>query len=494
MGVRFLPSDRTGSFLGPALRRSVVGRASGRTESVKVDIALAGVPLLMWFGAGVAQSRPFESLAHLAIIGLLLIVPRAGMFALIPLLPFQHAMPFPPHGPIVAHALAISLSIFIRAAIGQVHVPRIARPAVWLAVALLAMTVFQATLGLRVFDQVLPLSVLSQLDQLVVIVMVFVGSVVFLRPSGVVPALVAYLGSYTAVSVIGILHFARPSVLRRLDILWMVSPDATRFRASGVIPNANFLGLFVAIGLAWLIAVIVWYVRAGRPVPVLFSLASSSAGMIAMLLSLSRAAIVATAVGVALATARASRGAALVLLVVGALVAMIAYPLFLDLRLSRTFGSAGQAGQAAQADSDDLRFNQAQAAVEAFIDAPVLGHGFGTFSVLSPGYSGQEVLTSAHNAYLKLAAEQGLLGLSLFVAFLTAIAHALWRAGLGPWSAGLAVVGVIAAFSMTGDTLSSAQAIAPGFAVLGAMLVSAAAGRDPLMGMSDRTDPAAEVS
>jgi O-antigen ligase len=168
------------------------------------------------------------------------------------------------------------------------------------------------------------------------------------------------------------------------------------------------------------------------------------------------------------------------MLVAGALITAIAYPIFVDLRLGQTFGSAGQAGQGAQAESDNLRATQAVAAVKAFLEAPFLGHGFGTFGALSPKYSGQDVLTSAHNAYLKLAAEQGVVGLGLFVAFLAAIAWALWRAPVGPWIAGLAVLGVISIFSLTGDSMSNAQAIASGFVVIGAMLVAADAGLDPL--------------
>ena len=394
---------------------------------------------------------------------------------------------FPPHGPIVAEAVAIALSITFRAARGAISIPRIARPAVWLALAFLVATIFQATLGLPNRAVGLPRSVLGDLNELAIVVLAFVGAAVFLRPAGVVPAMAAYLVSFVTVSLVGILHFARPSVLRELHILWMVSPDATRFRASGVIPNSNFLGLFLAIGTAWLVIIVAWYAWRGRLAPVLAGLVAAPIGAVALALTLSRAAILAAGFGVIVATARGSLRAAVAMLVVGALVAAIAYPLFLGFRLGQTFGTDGAAAQQAQDESDNLRANQAVAAVRAFLDAPILGHGFGRFSSLSPRYTGQDVLTSAHNAYLKLAAEQGIVGLGLFIAFLAAIAMALWRAQVGPWSAGLAVVGVISIFSLTGDTMSSAQAIASGFVVLAAMLVAADGGRDPLVddGMVD---------
>jgi O-antigen ligase len=480
MRARSIGTDRTRAVAEAPRSRPLMRRILDRWGSIELDVTLAIGPVLLWLVAGMRDSARLETLVHLAILGLLLIVPRAGILALIPLLPFETGGLFPPHGPIVAHAIAIALSITFRAARGGITVPAIARPAVWFAVALLLATIFQATLGLRDSEGGLPGSVLNDLDQIVIIVMVFVGSTVFLRPAGVVPAMVSYMVSFVTVSAVGILHFARPSVLRRLDLYWMVSPDATRFRASGVIPNANFLGLFIAIGLAWLIVIIAWYVWRGRLIPIFVGLVAGPIGTITLMLTLSRAAILAAGVGVLAATARASLRSAFALLVAGILVAAIAYPVFLNLRLDQTFGSAGEAGQQAQNESDNLRAKQAVAAVKAFLDAPILGHGFGTFGVLSPQYTGQTVLTSAHNTYLKFAAEQGVVGLGLFVAFLGAIVAALWRSPVGPWSAGLAVSGVIAIFSLTGDSMAGAQSVVSGFAILGAMLVAADAGRDPL--------------
>lgn len=447
--------------------------------SISADVGLAIAPVALWVIGGMVGSAPVVTVAHLMIIGLILLRPRAGMLALIPLLPFRHALPFPPHGPILAEAIAIAMAIAFRAARRGVEIPSLARPAVWLAVAFLVATIFQSTLGLRLFDGVLPLKVISQLDQIVIIAMVFIGSVMFLGPSGVVPAAVAYLASFVTVAGVGILHFIRPGIVRRLQLEWMISPDATQYRASGVIANANFLGLFVAVGMAALVVLIAWYVRSGRALPALTATAAASTAVMALLLTLSRAAILAVGVGVVVTIARTSVRAAVATIVAGVLVAAIAYPVFLDLRLNRTFGSSGDAGQAALSASDKLRGGQAVAAVGAFIASPLLGHGFGTFSEISPAYSKQDVLTSAHNAFLKLAAEQGALGLGLFIGFLGAIAVALWRVGIGPWSAGLAVIGVIGAFSLTGDTLSSAQATAPAFVLLALALIAAGHRLDP---------------
>jgi len=485
MGTRDLPTEGVAGLLP---RRLFLGASVHDVRGLAFETALALVPVGAWLLAGMLGSRPLEAAAHLMIIALLLIVPRAGYLALIPLLPFAHPVPFPPHGPIIAESIAILVSIALRAARGEVTIPRIARPAAWLAAALLIMTVFQTTLGVRALGGSLSLGTLSQLHQVAIILTAFIGGLVFLRPAGVLPAVAAYTASLALVAGVAIVHFVQPRILDRLDVSWMLSPDATGYRASGVIPNANFLGLFLAMGIAWLAVAISWYIARGRAAAVLAGLAVSSVGTVALLLTLSRAAIAAVAGGVLVAVARVSMRLAVGLAVVGIVAAVLVYPIFLDLRLGRTFGSAGQAGEAAQSASDDLRAGQAVAAIEAFLDAPILGHGFGTFQVLSPSYSGQEVLTSAHNAFLKLGAEQGVIGLGLFIALLGAIGLPLWRRRFGPWTGGLAALGALVVFAFSGDVLASAQAVAPGAVLLAAMLVSADAEHDLLSASVDRDD------
>jgi ADP-heptose:LPS heptosyltransferase/O-antigen ligase len=58
-----------------------------------------------------------------------------------------------------------------------------------------------------------------------------------------------------------------------------------------------------------------------------------------------------------------------------------------------------------------------EGAVRMFKDRPILGHGLNTFNAVFPHYKPPQVWGTpyAHNSYLQLAAEQGLIGLGLFL-------------------------------------------------------------------------------
>jgi O-antigen ligase len=264
-------------------------------------------------------------------------------------------------------------------------------------------------------------------------------------------------------------------------LAWLVSPDAFENRASGVIANPNFLGAALSCGIAWIIGTAAWLSSSGRADRAVRLVAFLPLPAIALLLSFSRAAIAGLGVGLVAVLATRSLRVAAAIAAAGLLAAVLIYPLFIQVRLGQTFGTSTGSGQAAFDESDRLRALMAEAAVRAFIDAPATGHGFATFNEISPRYSGQSVLTSAHNLYLKVAAEQGLVGLALLAALLAAIAIPLWQAGRGPWIAALGVLGAFATFSLTADSLSSAQTVATAFFLMAAGVAEAAVARERLL-------------
>ncbi len=73
--------------------------------------------------------------------------------------------------------------------------------------------------------------------------------------------------------------------------------------------------------------------------------------------------------------------------------------------------------------SVSLRFWLWQAAVAALIERPLLGWGSGTAALLIEAASIPGAYRHFHNLYLQLGAELGLAGLSLFVAWIGAVAH-----------------------------------------------------------------------
>ena len=65
-----------------------------------------------------------------------------------------------------------------------------------------------------------------------------------------------------------------------------------------------------------------------------------------------------------------------------------------------------------------------------FLLDPLLGVGFGQYEYVSPRFVGNSFATSAHNQYLKILAEQGLVGTAFYVAAVVALLVAMRRSAL----------------------------------------------------------------
>jgi putative inorganic carbon (HCO3(-)) transporter len=96
-----------------------------------------------------------------------------------------------------------------------------------------------------------------------------------------------------------------------------------------------------------------------------------------------------------------------------------------------------------------------EAALRMISDHPLLGVGIGNYVPVYPAYAvpgWKDPLGHAHNYYLNVAAEAGLLGLGAYVLFLGASFHQAWlatRRSMGfDQAVALGVLGVLAAFSV----------------------------------------------
>jgi O-antigen ligase len=470
------PRSAAADHAAPAQR--VAADAVSVDMPVWIEVALGFLPFVAWLVAGVIHMRGLAIAAYLA-IGLMLIVrPRIGYLALLPMLPFFHPQGFPPHGPIFLLAGLGLASVLVRLSIGRVRVPLSARPALWCAVAFLALTAFQLFLGVRTLGGAIPLSSLSQYDQVFIILAVFAVGLVVLPGRVLAPYHAAFLVAFALVVGVGLVNFFQPGLLEVFRLDWLVHPNAFEDRASGVIANPNFLGLALACGLSWIIVSALWHFAHGRIDRATLLLPIIPPAGLTMILTFSRTALLALGIGLIAALARRSWMAAGVLAAAAAIAATLIYPVFIQVRLGQTFGEASPAAEAAIAESDRLRSLMADSAIRAFLDAPLAGHGFSTFSQISPTYSGQSTLTSAHDLYLKVAAEQGLIGLSVLGALFISIVVPIWRAGLGPWVAAMAVALAFMLFSFTADTFGSAQTVASAFFLMAAGVAQAAFTRE----------------
>jgi hypothetical protein len=187
-------------------------------------------------------------------------------------------------------------------------------------------------------------------------------------------------------------------------------------RAVGSIGQANELGaflcLYTVLAISMFFATTNWFAK-------LLLLGATVLGVLAELLTVSRAGFIGISAGIFFVCLRSSRAMTLVLLAV-ALSAPLWIPEDLRNRLDET---------TVESDSDEMAFEPSaqirvytwQALMKVISDHPLDGVGFaGLHSVLpSAGEGlGLDVMDSSHNSYLRFLAEMGILGLVLFVGLL----------------------------------------------------------------------------
>jgi O-Antigen ligase len=160
-------------------------------------------------------------------------------------------------------------------------------------------------------------------------------------------------------------------------------------------------------------------------------------------------AVVGLGAGLALAVvlARLRRWAAVTLVLAGTLLGCLA--------AASVIGGAGNAARLVAETRITLaspdRSGAVGAAVRVFAEHPIIGAGPGQADLRSRGAEGgTRIFTYAHNEYVQVAAELGLVGLALLAILLAAFARLLWRArAAGAAGAGWAgVVAAAAAFAV----------------------------------------------
>jgi O-antigen ligase len=135
-----------------------------------------------------------------------------------------------------------------------------------------------------------------------------------------------------------------------------------------------------------------------------------------------------------------------------------------------TLTAARDAGGMAQ----DVRFEGWREWANVALDAPLLGHGMGKKIIRVVGRErlpaqlttarGAHLLTHAHNLFLDVVLQVGVVGLAVFCWLLAALAREAWRArDLGQWRAGAALAALVVALvakNLTDDFMDHAVVIA----------------------------------
>ena len=220
----------------------------------------------------------------------------------------------------------------------------------------------------------------------------------------------------------------------------LVAKSDLASRASGPFGNPNNFGQFLAYACTLAGA---WFVTAGSSRVRLALVVAVGVIGFGLSLSLSRGAVATLLAGlVALAFTRgralglAAVAAALVLVIVG-------YPLLVEWRLTNETGSASAAAAAELAASDVGRFGAILAAPALLAMSPVFGIGFGQYQFMSALVTDAGGGLVAHNWYGTVLAEQGLLGVALWLLMLVSVGMWVQSLPARPRTFGGAMLGAV---------------------------------------------------
>jgi O-antigen ligase len=208
-------------------------------------------------------------------------------------------------------------------------------------------------------------------------------------------------------------------------------------------PYGGFLGLLLplAYATAWLTARPAWRGDRGQCALLMAATGSAAIMALALVMSWSRGALLGAAAGAALVALWMLRrapwalGAALAVALVAAPLGSRLLPGGYLTRLSGQSAYLGQDLRLIEIDDDNFstieRLAHWQAAWQMFARAPYLGVGAGQYAVVYPQVAlprWQDPLGHAHNYYLHVLAEHGLVGLLAFLALCAAVPLTLWQA------------------------------------------------------------------
>ena len=267
--------------------------------------------------------------------------------------------------------------------------------------------------------------------QLATLVTLALTATLVLRGRDPVPFLVAGILGACIAAILAIAVYLLPagSVVNLVDY-----PDAT-VRVVGTFGDPNYFGLFQATAVAACGGAFV-LARSSR---IRLLLATTALILlISMVIALSRAALVALAAGLIAMAFTRGRRTGFAMIVVLAAVALVAYPLFLEQRLTAEAGalSVAQASVGLER-SDASRLAAALVGPQMWATSPIFGIGFGEYPLLTGRFIGYAI--ESHNWYMNILAEQGLVGIALWIPMLGATAHRMVRLEPAARTLGIAV-------------------------------------------------------
>jgi len=269
------------------------------------------------------------------------------------------------------------------------------------------------------------------------------------------PAIVMGIAGASLAALIALVPYVLPAIGAPFANLSGNSEDLTR--ASGPFSNPNFMGGSMAVALAGTLALLT-ITRDVRIRGILICAAIAIGG--AIVITLSRGALIAAFAGVAWLALTRSRASAVALLVLGLVGAFVIYPAFVEWRLVNLTGSASSAAFEVMARSDEGRLSGVLAGLPLFLSSPIVGVGFGQYLSATVELSAGRNAIGAHNWYIYVLGEQGLVGITLWLSVLVTYGVALRARPSLPRSVGFPVFVAFIVASMFLELPTSFQTVA----------------------------------
>jgi O-antigen ligase/capsular polysaccharide biosynthesis protein len=434
--------------------------------------ALLGIGVLV--AMALQLPGPLALGASALAVGAAALLPGAGFAALIVLLPHQEPEILGAIGVKLPILLALGYGLAVRM-LARREVPRVGLGVLTIA-GLLGIAFVSAVPAINGLEGDRAVASAARFLQFADGLILLVLAAVYFRRRDAVPFVVLTLLSVTFACLMAVFQLvAGNEPIPLLTGLYVGGLGQGLERVVGPFFNPNYFGLFAGLGVVLAIGVAVEAPRHRR-----LALLCLPILALAVMGTLSRGGVAATGVGILAWLWFRNRQLALVIGAAAVVAGLVVTPLLVQARLDASNAAAVAAAQAGISDSDQERFESVAAGTSLFLLDPVFGVGFGQYEYVSPRFVGNSFATSAHNQYLKILAEQGMVGTALYVVGAAALLVAMRGSGSRWRRTAIAMLAVYAVSGLFLEPLTTFQTSGVLWLVLGIVVAGPAVEPRPI--------------